>query len=136
MPKILASSGSSIRVVVIDDEVEIKDVLCEELEERFPVTGFLDVESALRDLPHNDEPIIFALDDCPAGRNVLLDKQVLLKQRLKSQFPSGHYVWMSDRAYQDRIERKDAEAAGFDAFLNKPFAVLELIRVIEKLDNK
>jgi FixJ family two-component response regulator len=116
------------RVVIIDDERVVSEVLQDSLKERFDVTCFLDPDSVLHELPPTQKPIIFVIDDLPGNEGSLLRK------KLEPRFPRARYILKIGRIGiygDDRAER--SRSAGFDALVTTPFRILTLIQTIDSL---
>jgi CheY-like chemotaxis protein len=116
------------RIVVVEDNVEAKNLLRDWLKPRFPVTCFEDAESALRHLGSNpsDDPMVFLIDYSMPG-----DNGIVLKKKLVPLFPKAKYILVS--GLFDAKLTAEAKAAGFHALLPKPFGLPALTQKIESI---
>lgn len=113
------------RVLLIDDDVEIRKLLRTTLESAYVVFEALDGKSGLR-LARAEPPDIVVLDwQMPGiwGGDVLAE--------LRQQTPHLPVVVLT--AHQSRSTEIIAADLGANAFLRKPFSPLELIGVLDRV---
>lgn len=113
-------------VVIVEDNVETNNLLRDWLKLKFAVTCFLDAESTLRLLPPNELEMVFILDYNMPGDNGLT-----LKRKLTDRFPKAKYLLMSG-LFEEKLVA-EANKAGFDAILPKPFAMPTVTKRINDL---
>ena len=122
MPKVETSS----QIVIVEDNVEANNLLRDWLKLRFTVTCFLDAESTLRILPASEDRMVFLIDYNMPGDNGLV-----LKKKLVPRFPNAKYILISGLFDAKLMEQ--GKAAGFDAFLSKPFGMPAVTQKIEEV---
>jgi len=113
-------------IVIVEDNVEANNLLCDWLKLRFKVTSFLDAESTLRRLSPSDETLVFLID-----YNLPGDNGLALKKKLMPSFPNAKYVLIS--GLLDEKLTGQARAAGFHELLPKPFGMPLVTQKIDAL---
>ena len=116
-------------VLVVDDDPFIRKLIATTLED---VTDFELYEASdgveAVDLAQRQRPALVFLDvDMPRLGGIDTCRQL---RQLDT--TSGATIVMLTAAHGDRVER-DAEEAGADLFLTKPFSPLELLRLVDQL---
>jgi CheY-like chemotaxis protein len=116
-------------VLVVDDDPFIRKLIATTLEDvsRFHIheasDGLEAVEVACRELP----ALVFLDVDMPRLNGIETCR------RLRSErTTSGATIVMLTAAHGERVER-EAEEAGADLFLTKPFSPLDLLRLVDQL---
>ncbi|MCX7933626.1 MAG: response regulator [Planctomycetota bacterium] len=120
------TSGERVRVVVIDDDIALGNVLVESLRQR----GYL--AEAVADPRQAEEKVavlgaqVVLCDICMPGLN-----GIDLAQRLKQREPATQIIIMTGYASQETVD--EAFAAGVCDYLLKPFTDLqEVFRAVDK----
>lgn len=116
--------SETVKVLVVDDDATIRDVLCEMLAlEGMEVAAAVDGESALEAVPVTRPDVVFLDVMMPGmgGHDVC--------RRLKA-LPRPPKVIMVT-AKSDVDDEWEAMSAGADAYLRKPFSPLEMLRLVE-----
>lgn len=122
----MTTATAAQQIVIVEDNVEANNLLCEWLKLRFKVTSFLDAESTLRRLSPTDETIVFLID-----YNLPGDNGLALKKKLMPSFPNAKYVLIS--GLLDEKLTGQARAAGFHDLLPKPFGMPVITQKIDAL---
>jgi CheY-like chemotaxis protein len=116
-------------VLVVDDDPFIRKLVATTLEDvsefqLFEATdGVHAVEVAARELP----TIVFLDVDMPR-----MDGIATCRELRNNPATSAATIVMLTASHEDRIEAQ-AEAAGADLFLTKPFSPLDLLRLVDRL---
>ena len=115
-------------VLVCDDEAPLRQLVCAALEDSdCSIVEASDGDQALA-LAQRLHPDVIVLDMMMPGRSGL---EVVTALRADSSFVETPVVFLTARA--QTTDRKAAAAAGADHFLSKPFSVVELASLVEKL---
>ncbi len=122
----MSKTNQSPHIVIVEDNVEANTLLRDWLRLRFTVTCFLDAESTLRILVPSQEQIVFLIDYNMPG-----DNGIVLKQKLVPLFPEAKFILISG-LFDEKLTH-DAQAAGFDALIPKPFGMPAVTQKIEEL---
>jgi len=116
------------RILVVDDDLESRDLLCEVLE----ANGYLQVEAVADGLAAREA---LARDgDCPiiiADLHMPNESGLDLLRNLRKQNAKHQIVLMS--SFMSTTERKLARDLGAYALLDKPFRLSELLQVVSQL---
>ena len=108
-----------MKVLVVEDSVIYRHLLCEQLRE-FEVVTVPDAESALPIIAANDEPFVLLMDwELPGMSGLDLIQQV-------RNLPRKHYIYavmLTGRS--DKSDLVSALAAGLDDYVVKPFHAQE-----------
>ena len=119
------------RILVVDDDLESRDLLCEVLE----ANGYLQVEAVADGLAAREA---LARDgDCPiiiADLHMPNESGLDLLRNLRKQNAKHQIVLMS--SFMSTTERKLARDLGAYALLDKPFRISELLQVISQLTER
>src|SRR5262249_25612048 len=102
-------------VVVVEDNIPAKDLLCDWLKLSYRVEAYLDGESAAAACKGSEELAVFLLDYNLPGIN-----GIDLKHKLQPLYPKSKFVLVSGLFDQQLTNR--AQSAGFDLLLPKPFS--------------
>jgi CheY-like chemotaxis protein len=116
-------------VLVVDDDPFIRKLVATTLEDvsRFHLLEAADGIEAL-DVAEREQPTIVFLDvDMPR-----LDGIATCRRMRANPVTSAATIVILTAAHGDRIEAQ-AEAAGADLFLTKPFSPLDLLRLVDRL---
>jgi CheY-like chemotaxis protein len=116
-------------VLVVDDDPFIRKLVATTLEDvsRFHLLEAADGIEAL-EVAEREQPTIVFLDvDMPR-----LDGIATCRRMRANPVTSGATIVILTAAHGDRIEAQ-AEAAGADLFLTKPFSPLDLLRLVDRL---
>ena len=115
-------------VLVCDDEAPLRQLVCAALEySDCALVEASDGDEALA-LAQSLHPDVIVLDMMMPGRSGL---EVVAALRTDPTFVETPVVFLTARAQV--ADRKAAAAAGADHFLSKPFSVVELASVVERL---
>ncbi len=115
-------------VLVCDDEAPLRQLVCAALEDSdCSLVEASDGDEALA-LAQSLHPDLIVLDMMMPGRSGL---EVVAALRTDPAFVETPVVFLTARAQVS--DRKAAAAAGADHFLSKPFSVVELATVVERL---
>ena len=119
-------------VLIVDDDPFIRKLIATTLED---VAGFElhEAEDGLEALAvaHRERPAIVFLDvDMPR-----LDGISTCRELRQAAATRETTIVMLTAAHGDGVE-KDAEDAGADLFLTKPFSPLDLLRLVDRLSNE
>ena len=116
------------RILVVDDDAESRDLLCEVLE----ANGYPQVEAVADGLAAREA---LARDgDCPiiiADLHMPNESGLDLLRNLRKQNAKHEIVLMS--SFFSAMERELARALGASALLDKPFRLSELLQVVSQL---
>ena len=119
------------RILVVDDDLESRDLLCEVLE----ANGYLQVEAVADGLAAREA---LARDgDCPiiiADLHMPKESGLDLLRNLRKQNAKHQIVLMS--SFISATERKLARDLGAYALLDKPFRLSELLQVVSQLTER
>jgi len=116
------------RILVVDDDPESRDLLCEVLE----ANGYLQVEAVADGLAAREA--LARDDDCPiiiADLHMPNESGLDLLRNLRKQNAKHQIVLMS--SFISTTERKLARDLGAYALLDKPFRLSELLQVVSQL---
>ena len=116
------------RILVVDDDLESRDLLCEVLE----ANGYLQVEAVGDGLAAREA--LARDDDCPiiiADLHMPNESGLDLLRNLRKQNAKHQIVLMS--SFISTTERKLARDLGAYALLDKPFRLSELLQVVSQL---
>ena len=119
------------RILVVDDDPESRDLLCEVLE----ANGYLQVEAVADGLAAREA--LARDDDCPiiiADLHMPNESGLDLLRNLRKQNAKHQIVLMS--SYMSTTERKLAKDLGAYALLDKPFRLSELLQVVSQLTER
>jgi two-component system OmpR family response regulator len=119
------------RILVVDDDPESRDLLCEVLE----VNGYQQVEAVADGLAAREA--LARDDDCPiviADLHMPNESGLDLLRNLRKQNAKHQIVLMS--SFISTTERKLARDLGAYALLDKPFRLSELLQVISQLTER
>jgi CheY-like chemotaxis protein len=119
-------------VLVVDDDPFIRKLVATTLEDesRFDLYEAADGIEAL-EVAERERPTIVFLDvDMPR-----LDGIDACRRMRANPATSGATIVILTAAHGDRIESQ-AEAAGADLFLTKPFSPLDLLRLVDRLGDQ
>jgi two-component system chemotaxis response regulator CheY len=119
-------------VLVVDDDPFVRKLIATTLEDvaEFQLHEAADGVEAL-DVALRERPTLVFLDvDMPR-----LDGIEACRQMRADSASAGATIVMLTAAHGDRVERQ-AEDAGADLFLTKPFSPLELLRLVDRLGEK
>ncbi|MGB7592585.1 MAG: response regulator [Terriglobia bacterium] len=119
------------RILVVDDDPESRDLLCEVLE----ANGYLQVEAVADGLAAREA--LARDDDCPiiiADLHMPNESGLDLLRNLRKQNAKHQIVLMS--SFISTTERKLARDLGAYALLDKPFRLSELLQVISQLTER
>ena len=116
------------RILVVDDDPESRDLLCEVLE----ANGYQQVEAVADGLAAREA--LARDDDCPiiiADLHMPNESGLDLLRNLRKQNAKHQMVLMS--SFISTTERKLARDLGAYALLDKPFRLSELLQVVSQL---
>jgi CheY-like chemotaxis protein len=116
-------------VLVVDDDPFIRKLIATTLEDvaDFELHEAGDGQEAL-DIAHRERPALVFLDvDMPRLNGIDACRRLREAERT-----SGATIVMLTAAHGDHVER-EAEDAGADLFLTKPFSPLDLLRLVDRL---
>ena len=116
------------RILVVDDDPESRDLLCEVLQ----ANGFPQVEAVADGLAAREA--LARNDDCPiiiADLHMPNESGLDLLRNLRKQNAKHGIVLMS--SFFSTTERKQARDLGASALLDKPFRLSELLQVVSQL---
>jgi two-component system OmpR family response regulator len=119
------------RILVVDDDPESRDLLCEVLE----ANGYLQVEAVGDGLAAREA--LARDDDCPiiiADLHMPKESGLDLLRNLRKQNAKHQIVLMS--SFTSTTERKLARDLGAYALLDKPFRLSELLQVVSQLTER
>ena len=119
------------RILVVDDDPESRDLLCEVLE----ANGYLQVEAVGDGLAAREA--LARDDDCPiiiADLHMPNESGLDLLRNLRKQNAKHQIVLMS--SFISTTERKLARDLGAYALLDKPFRLSELLQVVSQLTER
>jgi len=119
------------RILVVDDDPESRDLLCEVLE----ANGYLQVEAVADGLAAREA--LARDDDCPiiiADLHMPNESGLDLLRNLRKQNAKHQIVLMS--SFMSTTERKLARDLGAYALLDKPFRLSELLQVVSQLTER
>ena len=119
------------RILVVDDDPESRDLLCEVLE----ANGYLQVEAVGDGLAAREA--LARDDDCPiiiADLHMPKESGLDLLRNLRKQNAKHQMVLMS--SFISTTERKLARDLGAYALLDKPFRLSELLQVVSQLTER
>ncbi|MGA9055236.1 MAG: response regulator [Terriglobia bacterium] len=119
------------RILVVDDDPESRDLLCEVLE----ANGYLQVEAVADGLAAREA--LARDDDCPiiiADLHMPNESGLDLLRNLRKQNAKHQIVLMS--SFISTAERKLARDLGAYALLDKPFRLSELLQVVSQLTER
>jgi two-component system chemotaxis response regulator CheY len=119
-------------VLVVDDDPFVRKLIATTLEDvaEFELHEAADGVEAL-DIALRERPTLVFLDvDMPR-----LDGIEACRRMRADDASSGATIVMLTAAHGDSVER-EAEDAGADLFLTKPFSPLELLRLVDRLGEK
>jgi len=119
------------RILVVDDDPESRDLLCEVLE----ANGYLQVEAVGDGLAAREA--LARDDDCPiiiADLHMPKESGLDLLRNLRKQNAKHQIVLMS--SFISTTERKLARDLGAYALLDKPFRLSELLQVVSQLTER
>lgn len=119
-------------VLVVDDDPFVRKLIATTLEDvaEFQLHEAADGVEAL-DVALRERPTLVFLDvDMPG-----LDGIEACRRMRADNVSAGATIVMLTAAHGDRVERQ-AEDAGADLFLTKPFSPLELLRLVDRLGEK
>jgi two-component system OmpR family response regulator len=119
------------RILVVDDDPESRDLLCEVLE----ANGYLQVEAVGDGLAAREA--LARDDDCPiiiADLHMPKESGLDLLRNLRKQNAKHQIVLMS--SFMSTTERKLARDLGAYALLDKPFRLSELLQVVSQLTER
>jgi two-component system OmpR family response regulator len=119
------------RILVVDDDPESRDLLCEVLE----ANGYQQVEAVADGLAAREA--LARDDDCPiiiADLHMPNESGLDLLRNLRKQNAKHQIVLMS--SFMSTVERKSARDLGAYALLEKPFRLSELLQVVSQLTEK
>jgi two-component system OmpR family response regulator len=119
------------RILVVDDDPESRDLLCEVLE----ANGYQQVEAVADGLAAREA--LARDDDCPiiiADLHMPNESGLDLLRNLRKQNAKHQIVLMS--SFISTTERKLARDLGAYALLDKPFRLSELLQVVSQLTER
>ncbi len=119
------------RILVVDDDPESRDLLCEVLE----ANGYPQVEAVADGLAAREA--LARDDDCPiiiADLHMPNESGLDLLRNLRKQNAKHQIVLMS--SFISTTERKLARDLGAYALLDKPFRLSELLEVVSQLTER
>jgi two-component system OmpR family response regulator len=119
------------RILVVDDDPESRDLLCEVLE----ANGYQQVEAVADGLAARE--VLARDDDCPviiADLHMPNESGLDLLRNLRKQNAKHQMVLMS--SFISTTERKLARDLGAYALLDKPFRLSELLQVVSQLTER
>ena len=119
------------RILVVDDDPESRDLLCEVLE----ANGYLQVEAVADGLAAREA--LARDDDCPiiiADLHMPNESGLDLLRNLRKQNAKHQMVLMS--SFISTTERKLARDLGAYALLDKPFRLSQLLQVVSQLTER
>ena len=119
-------------VLIVDDDQFIRKLIATTLEDvsEFELHEAADGVEALEVAAHERPSLVFLDVDMPR-----LDG-IEVCRRLRDDDPAGDLtIVMLTAAHGDSVE-SDAEQAGADLFLTKPFSPLELLRLVDQLGER
>ena len=119
------------RILVVDDDPESRDLLCEVLE----ANGYLQVEAVGDGLAAREA--LARDDDCPiiiADLHMPKESGLDLLRNLRKQNAKHQIVLMS--SFISATERELARDLGAYALLDKPFRLSELLQVVSQLTER
>ena len=119
------------RILVVDDDPESRDLLCEVLE----ANGYQQVEAVADGLAAREA--LARDDDCPvviADLHMPNESGLDLLRNLQKQNAKHQIVLMS--SFISTAERKLARDLGAYALLDKPFRISELLQVVSRLTER
>jgi two-component system OmpR family response regulator len=119
------------RILVVDDDPESRDLLCEVLE----ANGYQQVEAVADGLAAREA--LARDDDCPvviADLHMPNESGLDLLRNLQKQKAKHQIVLMS--SFISTAERKLARDLGAYALLDKPFRISELLQVVSRLTER
>ncbi len=126
------SVGPRRAVLVVDDDPFVRKLIATTLEDvaEFELHEAADGVEALAVARREHPSLVFLDVDMPR-----LDGIDACRALRSDQATSETTIVMLTAAHGDRVERQ-AEEAGADLFLTKPFSPLDLLRLVDRLDEK
>lgn len=116
-----------LKVLVIEDNVEIRENVCEILElEGFAVVGAVDGPHGLECIA-SDKPDLVLCDIAMPGMN---GHEVLLRLQQLGDAPLPCFIFLTAKA--EKRDRQLGRDLGADGYVNKPFETAELIGEINR----
>jgi CheY-like chemotaxis protein len=119
-------------VLVVDDDPFVRKLIATTLEDvaEFELHEAADGIEALQVAAHHQPSLVFLDVDMPR-----LDG-IETCRRMRAEDPAaGATIVMLTAAHGDSVERQ-AEDAGADLFLTKPFSPLDLLRLVDRLGER
>jgi two-component system chemotaxis response regulator CheY len=119
-------------VLVVDDDPFVRKLIATTLEDvaEFELHEASDGVEALQVAAQRQPSLVFLDVDMPR-----LDGIETCRQMRADDSSAGATIVMLTAAHGDSVERQ-AEDAGADLFLTKPFSPLELLRLVDRLGDK
>jgi CheY-like chemotaxis protein len=119
-------------VLVVDDDPFVRKLIATTLEDvaEFELHEASDGLEALEVVTHHQPSLVFLDVDMPR-----LDGIETCRRMRAEDTSAGATIVMLTAAHGDSVERQ-AEDAGADLFLTKPFSPLELLRLVDRLGEK
>lgn len=118
--------GKDVTILIVEDDRVLREFLCTALADEFEVAGAVTGEEAV-ELARRLRPDVVLLDVMLPGLSGL---DVVREIRADPELRHTPVLVMT--AFSD-IEPSEAEAAGADRFLSKPFDLLELTETVKEL---
>jgi CheY-like chemotaxis protein len=119
-------------VLVVDDDPFVRKLIATTLEDvsEFQLHEAADGVEALEVALHERPTLVFLDVDMPR-----LDGISACRRMREEEASAGATIVMLTAAHGDGVERQ-AEDAGADLFLTKPFSPLDLLRLVDRLGEK
>jgi CheY-like chemotaxis protein len=119
-------------VLVVDDDPFVRKLIATTLEDvgEFELHEAADGVEALEVALHEQPSLVFLDVDMPR-----LDGISACRRMREEEASAGATIVMLTAAHGDGVERQ-AEDAGADLFLTKPFSPLDLLRLVDRLGEK
>jgi len=127
IPELYRGGGEGTSVLVVDDNRELREMICEGLENTYQVVTAPDGVEALEILRNQD--IDFIVSDVMMPR---MDGIELLRQ-VKSDINTSHIPFIILTAKTSYEARAEGMTEGADIYLDKPFSISNLILQIENI---